>query len=122
MAIEVNINLPFPVWLCVTKIDLEFKTISAEFVKPTVNDFLDNTIEFDYTQSPFYSVFSMLGGIMQMEEEEEEAQEYQLSSRQFQLSKYTMEDIIGSLLRQVHLDTPLWAWIPFLHLSLKIAH
>ena len=44
---------------------------------------------------------------MQMEEEEEEAQEYQLSSRQFQLSKYTMEDIIGSLLRQVHLDTPL---------------
>lgn len=76
-------------------------------MKPTVNDFLDNTIEFDYTQSPFYSVFSMLGGIMQMEEEEEEAQEYQLSSRQFQLSKYTMEDIIGSLLRQVHLDTPL---------------
>lgn len=48
----------------------EFETLAVEFTKPTENDMLDDTIEFEYTQSPFINVFYLLGQMMAMEKEE----------------------------------------------------
>lgn len=100
MAIKVSIHIPLTSSF-LSNINLEFEAIASEFTKPTIEDFLDNTIGFDYTQSPFYSVFSMLGRIMQLEEEQYGDQ---LSSRQFQLSKYFTGDLISALLRKVPSD------------------
>lgn len=52
-----------------SNVDPEFEAIAAGFTKPTIEDFLDGTIEFDYTQSPFWNVFTMLGQMMRLEEE-----------------------------------------------------
>lgn len=54
--------------LGMSNINLEFETVASEFAKPTREDFLDGVVEFDYAQSPFNRVFSMLRQMMQLEE------------------------------------------------------
>ena len=87
-----------------SNVNLEFEAIAADLAKPTREDFLDGTANFNYTQSPFWNVFSVLGQMMQLEEEAEGDQPY---SQYFQMSKHTMEYLINILLGQVHLDTRL---------------
>lgn len=85
-----------------SNVNLEFEAIAANFVKPTREDFLDGTVDFNYTQNPFWNVFSMLGQMMQLEEE---AEGNQPNSQYFRMSKHTMEYLINILLGQVHLAT-----------------
>ena len=84
-----------------SNINLEFETVASEFAKPTREDFLDGIVEFDYAQSPFNRVFSMLRQMMQLEENAGD----QPCGHYFQMSNRTVDFLIHTLLGQVHLKT-----------------
>lgn len=51
--------------------DQELETIAALFAGPEKESVVDGTVWFDYKESPFWSVFTILRDTMKLQEEEE---------------------------------------------------
>lgn len=83
---------------------LELETIAAHFTGPEKESIADNTVWFDYKDSPFLTVFTIFRDTMQMEEEEEEAERGERQSGIFRMSKL-LENILDVVTVRVDLNT-----------------
>ena len=84
---------------------LELETIAAHFAGPEKESIVDGTVWFDYKESPFWSVFTILRDTMKLEEEEKEAKEGESQSDYFRMSKLLIESIFDAVTVRVDLDT-----------------